>query len=94
MKTTYFEGELSLCWVVGYYVVSATLIPRVAGENSLGWFCGVWFFIWWTPGLTLAISGLRRGELVSRICASVTLLLFIFVAFGCLKQYFGLPSAR
>jgi hypothetical protein len=93
-KTTYFEGELSLVWVVGYYILSIMLMPRFAGTNALGWFAEVWFFTWWTPGLTLSISGLRRGEFVSRICAGVTLFTFTFVTFICLKEYFERTSVR
>lgn len=79
------EGVSSLVWAVSFPALSLLLVPKTDYE---GWVVGIWFFIWWMPSLPCAVSGLRKGVLVSRMCAAITLLAFTLLAWGMLTEFF------
>ena len=78
-RTSY--GVAALVWmavVVGILV----LIPDFVWSRwSERWVLFFWEFCWWPPVLTLALFGLRRGTVTSRICAVIAILAAIIFAF-------------
>ena len=68
-----FIGLAWLCLVIIYVVEIPTHIhSRLSEYFGFFWIC-FWMFGWWLPTLYFAISGLWRGNMVSRICAISTI---------------------
>jgi hypothetical protein len=73
-----WHGVAALAWLVIGYGVTRLLVSIPALHNPLGLI--IWGLLgYFGPALFLAISGLRRGHVADRICASL-----VFAAFAVL----------
>ncbi len=73
------EGGFSLKWAVGFWVFLGLTQPAWA-STSYAYFL-ITFFAWWGVSLPLALSGLRRGDVRNRICAGISVAIFILLAY-------------
>jgi hypothetical protein len=70
-----WEGAISLLWVALGFLVILFFKP---------FFVPIWLFLlilfagWWGVGLVLAISGIKHGHWVSRVCAVLSICAFVF----------------
>ncbi|MCX6894961.1 MAG: hypothetical protein NTZ16_05550 [Verrucomicrobia bacterium] len=64
-----WHGVMALIWSLIAFGVTALMIHTFWAQYSFAGFM-VWLFVGWlAPVLLLAISGVRRGCVVSRVCA-------------------------
>ena len=81
-----WNGVLSVLWVTAWFVllpVALGVFDRLAElGQALVWTFGL--LGWWGVGLLLAISGLRRGNLPSRVCGFLTVVAFALFMFSAL----------
>lgn len=77
-----WSGVLSVPWVGLGLALVLLFGPRLHLTSELGQVL-LWTYIflgWWGIGLLLAISGLRRGNLPSRVFGVITIGAFLFFA--------------
>jgi len=71
-----WHGIAALIWSLCGYGVTA-LVPRSTWEHFLAGFM-IWLFLGWLgPALLLAISGVRRGPVMNRVCAALVLVAYV-----------------
>ena len=64
-----WHGVMALIWTLIAFGVTALMIHTFWAERFIARFL-IWLFVGWlAPVLLLAISGVRRGCVVSRVCA-------------------------
>jgi hypothetical protein len=71
-----WEGLASLLWIVlAFLLVRFLLLHQLLFKPT--WLFDLFLLaIWWGAGLVFAISGLRRGCWINRVCALLTLCTF------------------
>ena len=72
-----WHGVAALIWWLCCYAVTYLLVPRSFWEGFLVALI-IWLFLGWIgPALLLATSGVRRGPIVSRVCAVLVFIAFV-----------------
>jgi len=72
-----WHGVMALIWSLVAFGVTALMIHTFWAQDSFAGFM-VWLFVGWlAPVLLLAISGVRRGSVVSRICAVLAIVALV-----------------
>jgi hypothetical protein len=95
MKANLFRswaGFISVVWIALAYVFFQ-LFPPYRYEPYTICLCLV-FFGWWGVGLLFAVSALRRGPLVSRVFATLTVCAFAYFVWYNLSPMFIRPLSR
>lgn len=71
-------GILSLVWISGIFGVLLLLGHLKAEFPDISALVGglLYIIVWWGIGLLFAISGVRAGHPVSRVCAVISILAF------------------
>jgi hypothetical protein len=91
-KSTWL-GCFSFVWMVTGFAFTHFVLERYNFEFRPDWLyllaVSVFVFgIWWGVGLLLAVAGVKRGNLAGRICAIISICVFVYFAWDMISPIF------